>query len=192
MNMEFKNLLSCTPKQQITECYKYRKPDYNSKERNTEIYMNKVELEAINKIVNSSLENLEEEEGIQKLRNQQKGKPSDAVKDKLNNAMGAAKSKNNEDGANSSTAPSMVTNMKVSQQANSRELSKVTTNQMRETLATCMSFLELANEAVNRKTPSTQAFDQIENLLKENIPIERIKGLLTQHFENIKNTRGLK
>ena len=52
MNMEFKNLLNCILKQQITECYKYRKPDYNSKERNTEIHMNKVELEAINKIVN--------------------------------------------------------------------------------------------------------------------------------------------
>ena len=54
MNMEFKNLLSFILKQQITECYKYRKPAHNFK-KDTEIHMNKVELEAINNIVNSDI-----------------------------------------------------------------------------------------------------------------------------------------
>lgn len=67
MNMEFKNLLSCIPKQQITECYKYRKPDYNSKERNTETYMNKVELAAINEVVNKRLVDESSEVGVRSI-----------------------------------------------------------------------------------------------------------------------------
>ena len=172
MNMEFKNLLSCIPKQQITECYKYRKPAHNFK-KDTEIHMNKVELEAINNIVNPPLEPIEEEGGVQKLRNQQKGKPSDVVAGRLNKAGGklepnkAEKESKPEDESRTETP------------GKRRDLSKdirehvkgLKPQEAEEALVSTISFLHHAASAIQKGAPIND-IRQMSNYIS-NPPSER-------------------
>ena len=135
--------------------------------------MNKVELDAINSIVNSNLEMISEEGGVAKLQTKQKGKSSDTVTNRINRAGGKLEPKKAEKEAKSEEESRTETPGK------RRDLSKdirehvkgLKPQEAEEALVSTISFLHHAASAIQKGAPIND-IRQMSNYIS-NPPSER-------------------